>query len=50
MFTSILGQGAKSNCVIATTMWSDIPEKVATVPEEVTKSTFWNGALVNGCK
>jgi hypothetical protein len=50
MFTSICGQEAMPNVVVATTMWGEVKLENGNRREEELKASFWKGLLDGGCK
>jgi len=50
MFTSICGQEAMPNVVVATTMWGEVKPESGNRREEELKASFWKGLLDGGCK
>jgi chromosome condensin MukBEF ATPase and DNA-binding subunit MukB len=50
IFTSLLGQEALSNVVIATTMWSEVRSEVGIRREEDLKRIYWHDLLAGGCR
>jgi chromosome condensin MukBEF ATPase and DNA-binding subunit MukB len=50
IFTSLLGQEALSNVVIATTMWSEVRLEAGIRKEEELKRTYWHDLLDGGCR
>ena len=50
IFTSLCGQKAMPNVVIATTMWGKVEKREGEEREEELKSDFWRDMLANGCR
>lgn len=50
MFTSLCGQKAMPNVVIATTMWDEVEGNgIGELREQELKDVFWKDMLANGC-
>jgi len=50
MFTSLCGQKAMPNVIIATTMWGEIKEANGVRREEELKRDFWHDMVADGCR
>jgi len=50
IFTSLCGQRAMPNVILATTMWDKVDEHEGGAREEELKSGLWREMVANGCK